>query len=235
MPELRPRQQRGLFHHQRRQYGQSVLEAPLFYFPAEAPGDQTGIVMAGTHGDEIAAVVTLSCALRSLAAGQLRHHVILAVNPDGCQLGTRSNAHGVDLNRNFATINWQAGGTEYRWNSSADARDVFLHTGDHPASEPETRALCRLVRELQPAWMVTIHDPLACVEDPLQSPLGHWLAEGMELPLVTELGYQTPGSFGTWSAENQFHCITLEFPPISADAASEEYLGIMTELLCYGG
>lgn len=233
MPQLRPRPQRGLFHHQRLQYGQSVVGAPLFYFPAEAPDKDTGIVMAGTHGDEVAAIVTLSCALRSLEAGQLRHHVILAVNPDGCQLGIRANAHGVDLNRNFATINWQGGGTQYRWNSAADERDVFLHTGDGPESEPETRALCRLVRELQPAWMVSIHDPLACVEDPLQSPLGHWLAESMDLPLVSDLGYKTPGSFGTWSAEQEIPCITLEFPPISADAACEDYLGAITELLCY--
>ncbi|MCK7597175.1 murein tripeptide amidase MpaA [Microbulbifer sp. CAU 1566] len=230
---MRPRTQRGLFHTPRLQYGQSVLGAPLFYFPAEVRDAHTGIVMAGTHGDEVAAVVTLSCALRSLEAGQLRHHVILAVNPDGCQLGVRSNAHGVDLNRNFATINWKSGGTEYRWNSAAESRDVYLSSGERPGSEPETQALCRLIKELEPQWMVSIHEPLACVEDPLQSPLGHWLAERMELPLVTDLGYQTPGSFGTWCAEQQYPCITLEYPPISADVASEEYLAVMTELLCY--
>ncbi|WP_066965242.1 murein tripeptide amidase MpaA [Microbulbifer sp. Q7] len=232
-PALRPRTDRGLFQGQRLQYGQSVLGAPLFYFPAEVCDEHTGIVMAGTHGDEVAAVVTLSCALRTLQAGQRRHHVILAVNPDGCQLGTRCNARGVDLNRNFATINWKGGGTVYRWNSAADERDVYLSSGDRPASEPETQALCRLVTELEPAWMVSIHEPLACVEDPLQSPLGHWLAERMELPLVTDLGYQTPGSFGTWAAEHQYPCITLEYPPISADVASEEYLAVTTDLLRY--
>ncbi|WP_226702593.1 murein tripeptide amidase MpaA [Microbulbifer elongatus] len=233
MPTLRPRSERGIFHSQRLQYGQSVLGAPLLYFPADIRDEHTGMVMAGTHGDEVAAVVTLSCALRSLEAGQLRHHVILAVNPDGCQLGIRSNARGVDLNRNFATINWQGGGTVYRWNSAAEERDVHLSSGDRAGSEPETQALCRLIRELEPAWLVSIHEPLACVEDPLQSPLGQWLAERMELPLVTELGYQTPGSFGTWCAQQEYHCITLEYPPISADVASEEYLDITTELLRY--
>ncbi|MBB5209989.1 murein tripeptide amidase MpaA [Microbulbifer hydrolyticus] len=232
-PTLRPRSERGLFHAHRLQYGQSVMGAPLLYFPADVQDEHTGIVMAGTHGDEVAAVVTLSCALRSLQAGQLRHHVILAVNPDGCQLGTRSNAHGVDLNRNFPTINWKAGGTVYRWNSAAESRDVHLSTGDRAGSEPETQALCRLVKELEPAWMVSIHEPLACVEDPIQSPLGHWLAERMELPLVSDLGYQTPGSFGTWCAEQQHPCITLEYPPISADVASEQYLEVTTQLLRY--
>lgn len=233
MTELRPRQQRGLFHHQRHSYGQSALGAPLFYFPAEIVDQNSGIVLAGTHGDEVAAVVALSCALRSLASGQLRHHVILAVNPDGCQLGIRANANGVDLNRNFATKNWLGEGTVYRWNSVAEDRDVYLSTGSGPGSEPETQALCRLIQELTPAWIVSIHEPLACVEDPRQSPLGHWLAENIELPLVSDVGYQTPGSFGTWCAEQQLHCITLEYPPISADAASEAYLDTMTALLCY--
>ncbi|WGL16711.1 murein tripeptide amidase MpaA [Microbulbifer bruguierae] len=231
--QMRPRPQRGLFHHQRQQYGQTALGAPLLYFPAEIRDEHTGMVMAGTHGDEAAAVVSLSCALRTLAPGQLRHHVILAVNPDGSQLGVRSNARGVDLNRNFATSNWQAGGTVYRWNSAADDRDVYLSSGETAGSEPETQALCRLIEDLKPAWMVSIHEPLACVEDPSQSPLGHWLAERIELPLVTDVGYQTPGSFGTWCAEHQYPCITLEYPPISADAASEEYLSVLTELLCY--
>lgn len=232
-PALRPRTERGLFGQQRLQYGRSALGAPLLYFPAEIRDQHTGIVMAGTHGDEVAAVVTLSCALRALESRQLRHHVILAVNPDGCQLGTRANAQGVDLNRNFATSNWKADGTVYRWNSAADERDVYLSTGDHPGSEPETEALCRLIRELQPAWLVSIHEPLACVDDPLQSPLGHWLAERMELPLVTDLGYKTPGSFGTWCEEQKYPCVTLEYPPISADVASEEYLAAMVELICY--
>ncbi|MFA0791124.1 murein tripeptide amidase MpaA [Microbulbifer echini] len=232
MSRLRPRPQRGQFHLARELYGHSALGAPLFYFPAHS-SCSAGLIMAGTHGDEVAAVVALSCALRSLAAQHLKHHVILAVNPDGCQLGTRCNAHGVDLNRNFATKNWDGGGNVYRWNSSADARDVKLSTGDSPGSESETSALCQLIDKLKPKWTVSIHEPLGCVEDPDQTDLGMWLAEGLQLPLVKEVGYQTPGSFGTWCAERALPCITVELPPISADAASEEYLDIFISLLTH--
>ncbi|WP_034946555.1 murein tripeptide amidase MpaA [Erwinia oleae] len=231
MSQIHPRTQRGALNAENQRYGASVLGAPLLWFPAPAADAQSGLILAGTHGDETAAVVTLSCAMRTLNDAHRRHHVVLAVNPDGCQLGLRANANGVDLNRNFPAANWQKGDTVYRWNSVADARDVLLSTGDCAASEPETRALCKLIHQLTPAWIVTFHEPLACIEDPHTSPLGQWLANEMALPLVTSVGYATPGSFGSWCADLNLLVITAELPPISADAATEKYLTAMVNLL----
>ncbi|WP_075181858.1 murein tripeptide amidase MpaA [Pantoea sp. 1.19] len=231
MKTLHPRPLRGTLEAERRQYGQSVLGAPLLWFPAPAADADSGLILAGTHGDENAAMVTLSCAMRTLTDSHRRHHVILAMNPDGCQLGLRANLNGVDLNRNFPAANWQAGETVYRWNSQAEDRDVRLSTGSHPASEPETQALCTLIHQLRPAWVVSMHDPLGCVEDPLQSALGRRLADAMALPWVTSVGYATPGSFGSWCADLNLPCITLELPPISADEATERYLDAFIALL----
>lgn len=69
--------------------------------------------------------------------------------------------------------------------------DVVLLTGDKPRSEPETQALCQLIHRIQPARVVSFHDPLACIEDPRHSELGEWLACAFELPLVTSVGYET--------------------------------------------
>ncbi|WP_145544365.1 murein tripeptide amidase MpaA [Yersinia frederiksenii] len=231
MSQHRPRAARGNLITPGQHYGTSLLGAPLLYFPALNPSVNTGLIIAGTHGDESAAIVALSCALRSISPLQQRHHVVLAVNPDGCQLGLRANANGVDLNRNFPARNWQAGETVYRWNSVADARDVVLSTGEYAGSEPETQALCALITQLAPRWVVSFHEPLACIEDPDSSELGARLAANFELPLVTSVGYATPGSFGSWCAERNLPCITAELPPISADAASESYLAALIELL----
>ncbi|CFQ84559.1 murein peptide amidase A [Yersinia frederiksenii] len=231
MSQHRPRAARGNLITPGQHYGTSLLGAPLLYFPALNPSVNTGLIIAGTHGDESAAIVALSCALRSISPLQQRHHVVLAVNPDGCQLGLRANANGVDLNRNFPARNWQAGETVYRWNSVADARDVVLSTGEYAGSEPETQALCALITQLAPRWVVSFHEPLACIEDPDSSELGARLAANFELPLVTSVGYATPGSFGSWCAERNLPCITAELPPISADAASESYLAALIDLL----
>ncbi|ROP62308.1 protein MpaA [Enterobacter sp. BIGb0383] len=233
MSVTRPRSERGAFPLDLQRYGSSVLGAPLIWFPAETPDSDSGLILAGTHGDESASIVTLSCALRTLTPSLRRHHVVLAVNPDGCQLGLRANARGVDLNRNFPAANWKTGETVYRWNSAAEARDVVLTTGDKPGSEPETQALCELIHRIQPAWAVSFHDPLACIEDPQSSELGAWLAQAFSLPLVTSVGYATPGSFGSWCADIGLPCITAEFPPISNDEASEIWLTAMSDLLLW--
>ena len=166
MPVSRPRPQRGDFPPGTQRYGQSHLGAPLLWFPAPLADSRSGLILAGTHGDENASIVTLSCALRTLKPELRRHHVVLAVNPDGCQLGLRANARGIDLNRNFPAANWKEGETVYRWNSAAEQRDVVLLTGEKPGSEPETQALCQLIHQIHPAWVVSFHDPLACIEDP---------------------------------------------------------------------
>lgn len=129
MTVTRPRAERGAFPPGTEHYGRSLLGAPLIWFPAPAADRESGLILAGTHGDETSSVVTLSCALRTLNPTLRRHHVVLAVNPDGCQLGLRANANGIDLNRNFPAANWKAGETVYRWNSRAQERDVVLLTG----------------------------------------------------------------------------------------------------------
>lgn len=231
MSLLRPRHRRGPLQVSSERYGSSALGAPLLYFPAEHPSGDTGLILAGTHGDEAASIAVLSCAMRTLLPGQRHQHLVLCVNPDGCQLGLRANANGVDLNRNFPTNNWQEANTVYRWNSATTERDVQLSTGTHPGSEPETQALCALIERLDPAWVVTFHEPLACVDDPGCSSLGGWLSQTFALPQVEHIGYATPGSFGSWCAERELPCITLELPAISADEASERYLPYCVALL----
>lgn len=226
----RPRPQRGDFPPGTRQYGSSELGAPLLWFPAPQADSRSGLIIAGTHGDENSSIVTLSCALRTLKPELRRHHVVLTVNPDGCQLGLRANARGVDLNRNFPAANWKQGETVYRWNSAAAERDVVLLTGEQPGSERETEALCQLIHQIHPAWVVSFHDPLACIESGPQ-PAGS-LAGRRLLPAAGgQRGLRHAGLLWQLVRRYRTPCITAEFPPVSADEATERYLPAMTDLL----
>jgi murein tripeptide amidase MpaA len=61
--------QRGDFPPGTQRYGQSHLGAPLLWFPAPLADSRSGLILAGTHGDENSSIVTLSCALRTLKPG----------------------------------------------------------------------------------------------------------------------------------------------------------------------
>ncbi|CAM2935930.1 murein tripeptide amidase MpaA [Vibrio mytili] len=230
---LIPRSERAAFLIQPKLFGRSVMNAPLLYFPAQIQSDSRGLILAGTHGDETASIAGLSCALRSLPAHCLRHDVILSMNPDGNQLGTRANANQVDLNRAFPTENWTEHGSVYRWSSHTPVRDVKVKTGKVEQLEPEVSALISLIEKRQPKFVVSFHEPLAFIDDPAQSELSIWLAKQFDLKVVEDVDYETPGSFGTWCKERQLPCITAELPAVSADHTIENYLTAFIALLQY--
>ncbi len=98
--------------------------------------------------------------------------------------------------------------TVYRWNSAAAERDVVLLTGEQPGSERETEALCQLIHQIHPAWVVsfTIRWPASKIRAtarwvagwPTPSPCRWWAR-----------GYDTPGSAA--GAPISDSCITAEF------------------------
>ena len=151
------------------------------------------LIVAGQHGEEPETTVILSRALRAINQRSSDCAVILSANPDGITRGTRGNANGVDLNRNFPASNWSPKDTSYRWNLDSPDERIQLSTGEKPASEPETQHLLALIEELKPELIITLHAPLACIDDPRLSKQGKILSERTGLKLIEEIGYPTPG------------------------------------------
>jgi murein peptide amidase A len=79
--------------------------------------------------------------------------VVPKLNPDGLAVGSRANANGVDLNRNFVS-GWRPIGAP--WDPE--------HSGPRPFSEPESRVARELIRELRPDVTIWFHQQ---VEPPL--------------------------------------------------------------------
>jgi protein MpaA len=136
--------------------------------------------------------------------------VLPVTNPDGLALGTRANARGVDLNRNFPSRCW----TRHR------------RHGSRPASEDETKAILRVMREFRPDRILTLHSPLNCVnfDGPAHALAGR-IAEITGYPLRESIGYPTPGSLGSYAGVDLgIPTITLELGRTETAAGAWERL-----------
>ncbi|MES2091532.1 MAG: M14 family zinc carboxypeptidase, partial [Pseudomonadota bacterium] len=75
------------------------------------------LVIGGVHGDELSSTsVVLHWVQAALQTPSNIHwRFVPLMNPDGMFLShpTRTNAHGVDLNRNFPTPNWDKEAPHY--------------------------------------------------------------------------------------------------------------------------
>jgi protein MpaA len=228
-PQLVDRRDRGVLRHASSVYGASVDGIALTVYLPES-GSAEIVVLAAIHGDEPETTVAVSEALRCLPNGDLQAAVILCGNPDGMVRGTRGNARGVDLNRNFPTSNWRPDPVFYK-SRADDARDIALSPGSEPASEPETRALLSLLERLKPRAVVSLHSALACVDDSGASPLGRQLAGRCALPFLTEIGYPTPGSMGTWAGERGLNLVTLELEDASLYTLKDRHVPVLLDLM----
>ena len=222
------RRDRGIIRHAASSYGTSLEGLPLTVYLPDAGAE--AMVLASIHGDEAETTVVVSEALRCIPRGELKAAVILCGNPDGVLRGTRGNARGVDLNRNFPTSNWSPDPVHYKTRAN-DARDIALSPGSQPASEPETRALLSLIERLKPKAIVSLHAALACIDDAGGSQLGRELARRCSLPLLTEIGYPTPGSMGTWASEQKLILVTWELEAASLYDLKDRHVPILIDLM----
>ena len=219
---------RGIIQLSSLEYGRSVLGAPLLYYPCKS--ECKLLVMAGIHGEEPETTFLLSRVLRAFDEPFESIAFILCANPDGVSLGTRGNAGGVDLNRNFKTQNFSTEKVGSRSILEAP-RDTLLSPGAFAESEPETQALVALIEKLKPASVLAMHAPMGCVDAPQKTTLVEGVMETFNLPWLPDIGYKTPGSFGTWCGDRGLECVTLELPRMSLEHLFDRYGRVFAEFL----
>ena len=114
---------------------------------------------------------------------------------------TRKNKNGVDINRNFPTKNWELTNKE---------DDYF--GGYSPNSEIETKFVVNLMNEIKFDAIITIHSPYKIVNyDGPAEYLADKISKIVEYPVESDIGYPTPGSFGTYAGiERKIPTITIE-------------------------
>ena len=152
--------------------GRSVKDAPILikeYPPMLNRRKPLGkvLLIGGIHGDEYSSVSIVFKWMNTLDeyhSGLFHWHIVPLVNPDGLlqEESQRTNANGVDLNRNFPTPNWEEETEEY-WVVKTD-RDPRRYPGTGAQSEPETQWLIDEINEFNPDVIVSIHAPHGVVD-----------------------------------------------------------------------
>ena len=133
--------------------GRSVDGRPIRAWRIGNPRSRHRVLVVGCiHGNECAgmAITTRLVALPRPITFDL--WVVQDLNPDGLARGTRQNAHGVDLNRNFGAM-WKPIGR----------RGSPQYSGPRPWSERETRVARSFVRRIRPDVTIWFHQPEALV------------------------------------------------------------------------
>jgi predicted deacylase len=183
--------------------GQSVEGRPI-ELVRFGEGPAPVLVIAAIHGDEPTSKYVADHLIQMLAdVPKVNAAVIPCANPDGLAADQRTNAYGVDLNRNFPAANWK---------KSHPGR---TDGGPAPASEPESAALVEVLRSLKPRLIISIHS--------METPCDNYDGPGQEIaelmsrhnhyPVRATIGYPTPGSLGSWAGiDRLIPVITLELP-----------------------
>lgn len=201
---------------QRQILAQSVQNRPIegVFFAGENPPQMLDTLFIGVfHGDEGISAELLHRTISQWEQGRFLGSpldfaqtpvlIVPILNPDGLLVETRANANGVDLNRNYPTPAWEECN-----------QDTLYYSGPSPASEPETRLVMHLIETYRPKKIITVHSPYKVINfDGPARELAEAMAVTSGYPVVEDIGYPTPGSFGTYAGKlRNIPVITLELP-----------------------
>lgn len=219
--------------------GRSVKGRPLVYREFGDPKtSNVTLIFSMVHGDEVTPLYTSMKLLEWLEKNinkfpASRVVVVPLVNPDGffIEKQTRMNARGVDLNRNFATKDWEKSAlSEWKRDFGADPR---RYPGKSPESEPETVFQRTLLEKTNPTKILSLHSPLNFMDydGPDVLTLSRFPREyvktclGLRKRLKAISGGFYPGSLGNYAGQERgIPTLTLEMPSANPKMAEKYWL-----------
>ena len=178
--------------------------------------DSPYLFVGGVHGDEPEGVRLAWDFLQWLKENTKPddHPWILipCLNPDGYQFHQRTNANGVDLNRNFPAQDWKSSAQKDRY-----------YSGPNPASEIEVKSLVKLIDQVKPKAIIHFHSWKPCVvyTGAPGQPLAQLLTSGNNYDCHEDIGYPTPGSLG------QYGWLNLQIPVICIEEQEHSDLDLV--------
>lgn len=196
-------------------FGHTSQGLPLMGY-SFGPSPSKVLLLGGTHGDEIEGV-TLAFGLIERFLENFPYNigvtVVPALNLDGVLLKTRTNARGVDLNRNLPTKDWTPKTLNPRY-----------PPGPSAGSEPENKALVEYMNKTPLKFILSLHSyhPMILVNGDSQKE-AELMSSFTGYEVKGDVGYPTPGSLGTFGAHDRsIPTITYE---IQRDQPLSEIIG----------
>jgi protein MpaA len=122
-------------------------------------GPRRVLVVGCIHGSEPAGIAIATGLTRGSPPTRADLWIVPDLNPDGVAAGTRQNADGVDLNRNFP----------FHCRPLGPPGSLF-YAGPRPLSEPESRLAARLILRIRPVLAIWYHQALNVVDDSQEPP-----------------------------------------------------------------
>jgi protein MpaA len=194
--------------------GYSVLNRPIEAY-SFGQGESQYLIVAGIHGGYEGNTVDLANELmvyisqhpEVISSGSTLY-IIPNMNPDavarGRNVDARVNANGVDLNRNFPTLNWTA-----NWDHANCWNDRPTTGGIYGGSEPETKAVMNFIISHHIQAMISYHSaalgvfPGGLPWQPASEALAGKLSRvtGYPYPPV-DIGCVYTGTLADWAVEN---------------------------------
>jgi protein MpaA len=219
--------------------GKSVEERPLLYWEyGNSQSTNTTLVFSMVHGDE---VTPLYVGLKTLEwmeqnADKLKDaRVVIAplINPDSFYKTprTRTNARGVDVNRNFNTQDWKTSAL-LAWRNQFKS-NPRRYPGASAHSEPETVFQTYLIEEFKPQKILSIHAPLGFMDYDGPNTLAlsrfpkEYVKRALELKkrLKAVSGGFFPGSLGNYAGQERgIPTFTLELPTADPKKAQRYWI-----------
>ena len=191
------------------------------------------LLVGGTHGDELSSISIVFKWMHTLEkhhSGLFHWRINPLMNPDGALRPShqRTNANGVDLNRNFATPDSHYGSALEYWKVRT-YQNKRRYPGPYPLSEPETYWLYQEIDTFKPDVVVAVHAPYSLVDydapNRSNAPrrIGH---------LYKNLMGTYPGSLGNYAGMHLgVPVITLELPHAGIMPTQKQISRLWTDLV----
>ena len=144
----------------------SGLGTPIYHFdyPAKDKKARNILVFSLVHGNELeSGAIALRWMERlSNIESRSKWRVVPVLNPDGLKKKTRTNANGVDLNRNFPSKDWE-GNALTHW-KKRKRKDPRRYPGPQAASEVETKCAMDHLEDFNPDFVISVHTPYGVLD-----------------------------------------------------------------------